>query len=110
MRSSFRQIWSRFARTLLSRASQGQRRKRPGLRTRVATEVLETRQLLSSRVADVLKGNVDTMITSLVVEDINSNGVKDENDETLANWRVTSISTTAALITKTTSATGNRRD
>ncbi|MFN6108242.1 MAG: SdrD B-like domain-containing protein, partial [Planctomycetaceae bacterium] len=88
MRSSFRQIWSRFARTLLSRASQGQRRKRPGLRTRVATEVLETRQLLSSRVADVLKGNVDTMITSLVVEDINSNGVKDENDETLANWRV----------------------
>ena len=88
MRSSFRQIWSRFARTLLSRASQGQRRKRPGLRTRVATEVLETRKLLSSRVADVLKGNVDTMITSLVVEDINSNGVKDENDETLANWRV----------------------
>ena len=55
MRSSFRQIWSRFARTILARASQGRRRKRPGLRARVATEVLETRQLLSSRVADVLK-------------------------------------------------------
>jgi len=87
MRSSFRQMWSRFARTILSRPVQ-RRRKPSTTQMRLATEVLETRQLLSSRVADVLKGNVDSMITSLVVEDINSNGVKDENDEILANWRV----------------------
>jgi hypothetical protein len=57
-------------------------------RTRLSTEVLEARQLLSSRVADVLKGTSDTMITALVVEDVNSNGIKDEDDNTLANWRV----------------------
>ena len=28
------------------------------------------------------------MITALVVEDVNSNGIKDEDDNTLANWRV----------------------
>ena len=88
MRSSFRQIWSRFARTVLARASQRRRRKRPGLRTRLATEVLESRQLLSSRVADVLKGTTDTMITGTVYEDVNSDGVRNNGENGVPGWRV----------------------
>ncbi|MFN8854921.1 MAG: SdrD B-like domain-containing protein, partial [Planctomycetaceae bacterium] len=76
MRPSFRQLWSLYARNLFRKARGHRRRQRPGQTARIATEVLETRQLLSSRVADVLKGSSDTRITGTVYEDVNSNCVK----------------------------------
>ncbi|HBH53145.1 MAG TPA: hypothetical protein DDY91_14750 [Planctomycetaceae bacterium] len=88
MRPSFRQLWSLYARNLFRKARGHRRRQRPGQTARIATEVLETRQLLSSRVADVLKGSSDTRITGTVYEDVNSNGVKDGSDNGVQGWVV----------------------
>ena len=88
MRPAFRQLWSHFARNLFRKGKGRRRRNRPGQVARIATEVLETRQLLSSRVADVLKGSSDTRITGTVYEDVNSNGAKDGSDNGVQGWRV----------------------
>lgn len=86
MRSSFRSIYlGLLNRVRRQRSATRRNRARQNL---ASTQVLETRLLLSSLVADVLKGSTDTRITGTVYQDDDANGLRSNGENGIPNWRV----------------------